>query len=696
MRSNPGSTGVASYDYCPTGSNPVIIDGSTSTAGATLSWTATTNGVTVPVASTSTTDASGTYSTISVSPQANTTYKLTSNIGAVCNGANTVADASVVIAPTLVVSANSSLVCSGVSTTLTATGSSTGQYTWSGPGIATTTNAGTLVVNPSVTTTYTVTTTTSSCGTTTQQITITVKSVTIDPSAPTICSGQSLVLQASYNGTSVTSYKWENLTTGTTLPSTTSSQTVAPTTTTTYKVTATTSDCSTVTQQVVVTVSNTPTITVSPTAATICSGGSTKLTASSNNPATTYTWINTAAPTNTLSTSSTFTTPTTATATATYRVTVTTCASSISKDVVVTVATPNYAVTPASATTCSGSPVTLTASSNISGATYKWYIPASSITTVIAITQALTVSPTANTTYRAVIITSCGSSNTTTAPDVPVTVSPLPTVGVTPASTTKTRYASVTLTATGGNTYAWTATSNGTTTALAATTASITVSPTYNTVYTVAGTTTSTGCKNTAQATVNITGPLPVELAGFEATWVNKVATINWATASEKNSAYFEVERSLDGNNFQAVGKLAGAGTTSIQTNYQFADVSLTKLTVPAVYYRLRQVDVSGEMSYSPVRVLQLTASSNAFQATVFPNPYTNTAAVRFHSSGDKAVKLSLHNMLGQSIFAKLVTAEAGVQEVALPLATSLPLGVYYLTIQQGNQQQVVRINHQQ
>lgn len=699
VRSKPGSTNGATFEYCPTGSNTVIVDGATSTANAVLSWTKTVNGVTSPVASTSTTDFSGTYSTLSVSPDANTVYTLTSDISRVCNGNNAVSSQSITISPTLEVTASSSLVCSGALTTLTATGSSNGQYTWSGPGIATTTNAGILVVYPTVTTTYTVTTNTTSCGTTTQQITITVKSVTIAPSAPNVCSGQSITLVASYDGISVISYKWENVTAGTTLPSTTSSQTVTPTATTTYKVTATTSDCSTVTQQVTATVGTAPTVAVFPTAATICSGATTTLTAASNNAGTTYKWVDLATPGTVISTSSTCTTPALTTS-ETYRLTATSCNGSgsspsvITHDVTVTVAPLNYTVTPSSAI-CSGSSITMLASSNISGATCKWYVaPFTSTSPVVNISPTLTVSPTANTTYRVVITTACGTSNTASAPDVVITVNPKPTVGVTPATTSKTRYAAATLTATGGNTYTWTATANGVTTTLAANTATITVYPQYNTVYTVTGSTTATGCTNSAQAAVNISGPLPVELTSFEVFWVNKAASITWATASEKNSAYFEVERSFDGTTFQSVGKRAGAGTTAVRTNYQLTDVSLNNVT-GTVYYRLRQVDVSGEETYSPVRALQVVKAGNTFQAVAFPNPYTSTAAVRFHSSGNDAIKLTLCNVLGQNIFTKFMTTEEGVQEIDLPLASSLPLDVYFLTIRQGNQQQVVRIYHQ-
>ena len=220
--------------------------------------------------------------------------------------------------------------------------------------------------------------------------------------------------------------------------------------------------------------------------------------------------------------------------------------------------------------------------------------------------------------------------------------------------------------------------------------------PPVTTVYTVEGTTTAGGCTSTVSRTITVNStPLPVELISFDAAWSGKTPVLTWATASEKNSAYFDVERSYDGQSFEKISQSPAAGNSSIRIDYRFADTRFGTAN-PVVYYRLQQVDVSGETSYSPVRVLQVATSGNAFKAAVFPNPYTNTAAVRFHSSGDTAVKISLHNILGQTIFTKLVTGEAGAQEVALPLVNSLPLGVYYLTIQQGNQQQVVRINHQQ
>ncbi|OGX81109.1 hypothetical protein BEN47_19430 [Hymenobacter lapidarius] len=187
--------------------------------------------------------------------------------------------------------------------------------------------------------------------------------------------------------------------------------------------------------------------------------------------------------------------------------------------------------------------------------------------------------------------------------------------------------------------------------------------------------------------------PLPVELISFEAVRSDKVALLTWATASEKNSAYFAVERSVDGKSFESIGQRPGAGNTSARTNYEFADVRLGETAAPVVYYRLRQVDASGETAYSPVR--RLTGVGTAtLDAAVFPNPYAGAVAVRFHSAGPEAPALTVRNVLGQLVMAATLAPGAGPQEVALPQAAAWPLGMYFLTIRQGAQQQVLRLSH--
>jgi hypothetical protein len=189
-------------------------------------------------------------------------------------------------------------------------------------------------------------------------------------------------------------------------------------------------------------------------------------------------------------------------------------------------------------------------------------------------------------------------------------------------------------------------------------------------------------------------GVLPVELISFTAKWNSKHVLLSWSTASEKNNAYFEVERSLDGITFEVLHKQAGAGTTANLTNYQFSDVNATQLAASLLYYRLRQVDVTGEATYSSVQAVQVASAGNVFKAGVFPNPYAQALTLHFTTQQTGAVTITVRNMLGQVVLAKALVAGAGTQEVSLTQAASLPSGVYYLTIRQGSQQQVIKVSH--
>ncbi len=189
--------------------------------------------------------------------------------------------------------------------------------------------------------------------------------------------------------------------------------------------------------------------------------------------------------------------------------------------------------------------------------------------------------------------------------------------------------------------------------------------------------------------------PLPVELIGFDAAWAGKTPVLTWATASEKNNDYFAIERSSDGVAFQTIGKLAGAGSTSARTSYQYADGTLAQMAATTVYYRLRQVDTDGTTSFSPVRSLRVAAVvAQVFKANVFPNPYDSKVAVRVNSLGTDAISFTVRNVLGQTVLTKTVRVATGEQDVELAEATALPRGMYYLTVRQGNEQQVLRLSH--
>ncbi|RZL16176.1 MAG: T9SS type A sorting domain-containing protein, partial [Hymenobacter sp.] len=91
-------------------------------------------------------------------------------------------------------------------------------------------------------------------------------------------------------------------------------------------------------------------------------------------------------------------------------------------------------------------------------------------------------------------------------------------------------------------------------------------------------------------------------------------------TASEQNNDHFEVERSLDGASFVKIGRVAGHGTTSTNSAYTFTDAGIGAKVSGAVYYRLRQVDLGGTATYSPVRTASFSPSAT-LSLSLYPNP---------------------------------------------------------------------------
>jgi gliding motility-associated-like protein len=381
-----------------------------------------------------------TSSSINVSPSVTTSYTvIASNNG--CLSAPTSFTVNVLPIPAATINGIATI-CSGQSTTLTAGGGIT--YQWSGGNTST---IASILVSPTVTTSYSVTASDGTCPSLPVSITVTVTPTplpTISGNA-TICIGQSTTLTASGG----TNYQWSGGSTATN-----ASITISPIATTTYSVTASNATCSSVPTTAQVTVLPVPLAILNGTP-TICMGQSTTLVASGG---TAYQWSSGITSTNTSITVS-------PTSTTTYSVTASNgiCAS-LPVSITVTVSPLPIPIISGNNTICVGQSALLTASG---GTTYQWSGGNTSTS------SSITVSPTTSATYS---VTS--NNGVCTSLPVPITVSviPLPTLSLN-GSATICAGQNITLNGTGATNYNWTG--GG----INSQANSITVSPTTNTTY---------------------------------------------------------------------------------------------------------------------------------------------------------------------------------------------------------------------
>jgi len=174
---------------------------------------------------------------------------------------------------------------------------------------------------------------------------------------------------------------------------------------------------------------------------------------------------------------------------------------------------------------------------------------------------------------------------------------------------------------------------------------------------------------------------LPVSLTSFKATKLEKDVLLTWDTASELNNHYFNIELAIGEeeirqNQFETIGSVTGSGTTNIPHHYEFTDKQPNK--VGDRYYRLKQVDLDGQYTYSPVILVNFP---EAYQVDVYPNPFCNALKIHYQTSTAQTLTIQLVDVQGQTVLSTKRYATEGVQIFDISIDVPLPDGNYYLRI---------------
>ena len=138
----------------------------------------------------------------------------------------------------------------------------------------------------------------------------------------------------------------------------------------------------------------------------------------------------------------------------------------------------------------------------------------------------------------------------------------------------------------------------------------------------------------------NCVFPLPIELVDFKAETITNITNLKWTTTSERNISHFSIEKSLNGYNFEEIGKVNSIGNSTSQINYSFTEN--TKL-YRAAYYRLKQVDFDGDFRYSyAIKLINLNSIV-----------YYSTHQIHFNLDTEQIIHI--YNLSGQLIHSQLV-----------------------------------------
>jgi hypothetical protein len=197
-------------------------------------------------------------------------------------------------------------------------------------------------------------------------------------------------------------------------------------------------------------------------------------------------------------------------------------------------------------------------------------------------------------------------------------------------------------------------------------------------------TTTTNGITSFSEWSVGNPNLLPLNLTDFSGQLIETDAHLKWLTSWERDSYSFEIERSLDGQQFSRIGEVPAAGTTTGSREYEFLDRQIVKLGVDVVYYRIKSVDRSGDATYSATVPLTVRWTS-VVAPSLYPNPSSGSEAfLRYVSPTATALDIILVDMRGATILHTTRPITKGVNDIDLsgiPSFSALTPGAYTLRV---------------
>ena len=186
--------------------------------------------------------------------------------------------------------------------------------------------------------------------------------------------------------------------------------------------------------------------------------------------------------------------------------------------------------------------------------------------------------------------------------------------------------------------------------------------------------------------------PLPVKLISFNAKLVKNNTELNWSTAEEINNKGFEVERSINGINFERISFVKGIGNSATVNKYFAIDVnSFEQTNASTLYYRLKQVDFNGDYTYSNAVLIKKDTKENE-SISVYPNPFNDKVTVTVLANNQNNITLSLIDINGKEVTNSVMNVEPGTSTFDLYELNKLKNGIYFLRVLMENEIKTIKL----
>ena len=181
-------------------------------------------------------------------------------------------------------------------------------------------------------------------------------------------------------------------------------------------------------------------------------------------------------------------------------------------------------------------------------------------------------------------------------------------------------------------------------------------------------------CTATSNATVVVTGVLPVSITKFNGLHQNGVSKLTWQTDYEQGILNYEIQRSLNGLDFKLIGNVIATGNSSVVQNYSFEDADVPSNTI---YYRLKIVEINGTFKYSKILVFRIDMGITT--NSISPNPFRESLKLDFETNYAQNLRIKMYDLMGRQVKNINLNAHKGTNSVNINKLQNLPVGSYII-----------------
>jgi hypothetical protein len=171
----------------------------------------------------------------------------------------------------------------------------------------------------------------------------------------------------------------------------------------------------------------------------------------------------------------------------------------------------------------------------------------------------------------------------------------------------------------------------------------------------------------------------------FYVTPENGNALLNWVTASELRNDYFLLERTSNGVDYETIGKVDGAGTSTGLNAYSFLD---TNPISGISYYRLTQVDFDGASTTSWTVVF---SKDELLEFSLSPNPTSGVFTVTTTLSHEQDLVIEIRDLLGRVIESDVILDANGAVLKTYSIE-EYPSGLYSVLVRTANKTKLMKL----